>query len=372
MKTDSFKNFSYVAVARIGATALQAIFYLIFAALLEPAIYGEMNYIIAIAGTFSIVARFGLPYTVSIYRAKEDHIMSSQVNILALLTTSIAALVLIPINLFAAILSLAISFFVMNQHNLLGLKKYKKQFHLAILRGILLLVIPIIMYLSFEIPGILLGMAISNFIAGFPFLKYLNRKTDSFRQIKKNYKVLIHNFGVEASTNLPRMVDKLLIVPLLGFAFTGIYQFNMQILFALEMLPIALHSFLLPEESSGKIHKKIIYLGILISALLTVLTILIAPSLVSSLFPKYAEGIFSLQILVMSLIPLTISSIFYAKLQSKESTKIGYSAIIRISSLLGFIAFFGIEYGLVGLSIAVLLSIILNTVFLSILYYRMK
>jgi len=372
MKTDSFKNFSYVAAAKVVTTALQAIFYLMFAALLEPQIYGELNYLIAIAFTFSIVARFGLPYTVVVYRSKGEHILSNQANILVVLTTTIAALLLLPINIFAALLSLALSFFAMNQHNLLGLKKYKKQFRFETLKGILIIVIPILLYFPFEITGILLGMAISNFIASYPFLKHLSKKIDSFRQIKKNSKVLIHNFGVDVSTNLPRIVDKLLIVPLLGFTVTGIYQFNLQILFALEMLPIALHSFLLPEESSGRTHRKIIYLAISISVLLAVLMITVAPLLVETLFPKYSEGTFSLQILGFSIIPLTISAIFNAKLQSKESTKIGYSAIIRISSLLVLIAIFGSSFGLVGLSLAVLISIILNTVFLSFLYYRMK
>ena len=48
-----------------------------------------------------------------------------------------------------------------------------------------------------------------------------------------------------------------MIAPLLGFTSLGIYQFNIQILFGLELIPIAIHSFLLSEESSGKKHKKI-------------------------------------------------------------------------------------------------------------------
>jgi len=372
MKSDSFKNFSYVFAAKVVTTVIQSIFYLMFAALLEPNIYGELNYLIALAFTFSTVARFGLPYTVVVYRSKGEHILSNQANILVVLTTSIAAILLLPLNIFAALFSLAISFFVMNQHNLLGLKKYKKQFRLEVIRGIFILVLPILLYFPFEITGILLGMAISNFIASYPFLKHLSKRIDSFNQLKKNSKVLIHNFGMDASTNLPRIVDKLLIVPLLGFTVTGIYQFNLQILFAIEVLPIALHSFLLPEETSGRKHTKIIYLAISISVILSLLMITVAPFLVEIFFPKYSEGTYAIQILGLSIIPLTISAIFNAKLQSKESTKIGYSAIIRISSLLGFIAFFGSFYGLVGLSIAVLLSIILNTVFLSILYYRMK
>jgi len=75
--------------------------------------------------------------------------------------------------------------------------------------------------------------------------------------------------------------------------------------------------------------------------------------------------------MVLSIIPLTISSIFSAKLQAKESTKIGYSAIIRIGTLLALIAVLGTFYDLVGLSLAVLLSIVLNTIFLVFIYRKM-
>jgi len=213
-------------------------------------------------------------------------------------------------------------------------------------------------------------MAISNLIGSIPLFKMF--KIKSFFELKNHIKVLIHNFGVEAATSLPRMVDKLFIVPLYGFFVTGIYQFNMQILFALEILPISLHFFLLPEESSGATNRKLSYLVILGSALMAFTAIILAPFFVNEFFPKYSEGIFSLQILVLSIIPLSISSVFLAKLQAKESTRIGLAAPVRIVTLFALIALLGELYGLVGLSIAVLSSIITYTIFLYFLYHYSK
>jgi len=99
--------------------------------------------------------------------------------------------------------------------------------------------------------------------------------------------------------------------------------------------------------------------------------VILAPILVSELFPKFQEGIFSLQILVFSLFPLVASSIFSAKLQAKESIQIGYSAVVRIFSLLILILILGPTYGLVGLSMSVLLSSIIYAIFLFILHHRM-
>lgn len=367
-----FQNFSYVTGARVIGTGLQAIFYLIFASLLDPEIYGEMTYFIAIAGAVSVFARFGLPFTISVYQAKKEYVFSKQANSLAFLTTTAGALFLIPFNIYAAILSLGLSYFIMTQYNLIGLKKYKKQFWLTVTKNILIVVLPLGLYFVFEIPGVLIGMAAGNFVASLDFFKSIKRDVQSFSGLKKNYKVLIHNFGVDASTYLPRIADKLVIVPLFGFISAGLYQFNIQFLFALEMFAIAFHSFLLSEEASGKSQKKVIFIFIPLSVILVLIGIIFAPIFVEQFFPKYFEGVLSLQIMIVSFIPLSISAVFNAKLQAKQSTKVGFSAPVRIGSLLILLAILGTPYGLVGLAIAVFLSIVIYTIFLSIIYFMKR
>ena len=68
----------------------------------------------------------------------------------------------------------------------------------------------------------------------------------------------------------------------------------------------------------------------------------------------------------------TSNSILNSKLQAKESVKVGFGAIVKIGALLGLIAALGGPYGVVGLSIAVLVSQSLETVFLSVLYFKSK
>jgi len=371
-KTNSYRNFSYIAIARIVAAGLQALFYLIFAALLDPEQYGQMSYLIAIAGSFSVISRFGFPHTVLVYQAKDDAKTANQVNVLAILTTTVGALILLLINPIAAILSLSISFILMNQYNLLGLKKYKTHMLTDIVKSIILIILPLGLFFVLDIPGVLLGIAISNFLCCFHFFKKLSFKLQGFNHIRKNFKVLLHNFGVDSSTNLPRVADKLLIVPLLGFASTGIYQFNLQILFALEVLPIIMHGFLLSEESSEKNLRKFKLLLIIVSGAGVIAAIILSPIFVSEFFPKYSEGIFGLQIIVISLMPISISAMLTAKLQSKESTKVGYAAMTRIVSLLILLAVLGNFYGLVGLSMAVLLSTIIQSSFLAVLFLKSK
>jgi len=357
-----------VVSGRIISSALLAIFFLIFATILEPTEYGEMGYLIAIAGTFSIVSMFGLPQTVVVYLAKENKILAHQLNLLAVITASVASIMLLFLNVYAAVLCLGISFFMLYQHNLLGEKKYQRHLKSAIFRSSLTFVLPFPLYFVLGLPGILLGMAIGNIISSVWLVNSVSFKVKSFGLIKSNYKVLINNFGIDSSMNLVRGIDRLLVATLFGFLSTGIYIFNIQILFGLEIISRILYLFLLSEESSGKKHKKISYLVVLVSILIAIATIIFGPLVIEQFFPNYSDGIIGLQIIIISLIPLSISSIITAKMQAVESTKVGYSAIVSISSLLILLGFLGNEFGIVGLSLAVVISSILNTIFLYFLY----
>jgi len=340
----------------------------VLATVLDPEEYGWLGYLIALAVTASVVSRFGFPQSIVVYKAKGEEEISNQINLLAIISTSVASIILIFINEFSAFLCLAFSFFFLYQHNLLGLKKYKGYLKNSIIRNLVTYTIPFPLYFLWDIPGILIGMGIGNIIAGIGILNSINFKQKSFHILKKKYKVLINNFGVDASTNLVRSVDRLLIATVFGFGFSGVYILIMQILMGLEILPRVLYLFLLSEESRGKKHGKINKLVVLSSGLLTILVIFVSPTLIEAIFPNYTEGIIGLQILALSLIPTSISLIISAKLQAKESTKVGYSAIVRISSLLILIGILGNFYGVLGVSIAVVISTILNTVFLYFLY----
>ena len=364
MSLSNPSKFSFVMIGRAVSSGLQVLFYLIFAALLDPQSYGDLNYLIALTATFSIVFRFGLNHSVTVFQAKKNTSLTNSINILALITISTASIILLTFDIFAALLCFGMSLFTMNMHNLLGLKKYKKNMMLEIIRAILIISIPVGLFFILDITGILLGMAISYLLCSFNFLKTISFKQNFFEDIKNNFKVLLHNFGVEFSTYAPRFVDKLLILPILGSTTLGIYQLNIQILFALEILPIALHSFLLSEESNKNKHKKIISIVIFASIFIAILSAFIGPFFIDEFFPKYAEGKTSLQILVFSIIPLTISAIISAKLQASESTVVGYSGIVRVGSLLILIAILGNMFDLIGLAISVLLSTIFYSIFL--------
>jgi len=366
---DATKNFSHVGIGRASAIIFQTVFYLLFASILGPESYGELNVIIALAGTFAIVSRFGLNLSLQVYQAKKRSETTDQIKTLFVISTSVAALILLLIDVFAAVLCLGFSFFIMNQQNLLGLLQYKKFMINTILRNILFLIIPIILYFVLEIPGIVLGMAIASIIGSIPLFSQL--KLRSFSGLRNIYKVLIQNYILDLSL-LSYMLDKLIISYLFGLFIVGISQFNLQVLLALGVLPSVLGSYLISEESRGVTHNKISYLVILGSIVLSIVVIIMSPFFVNEFFPKYSDGIFSLQIIVLSIVPKTISTLFGAKLLARESTKVGYVSLIYLASFIVLISILGEFYGLEGLSIAVMFSSIISAIFNYIIYRKQK
>jgi len=368
--TDSIKNFSYVGIGRIITIVFQALFYLVIAALLDPEAYGELIVILALAGTFSIVSLFGLNISMQVFRAKENYEVTNQITTLFIILTTAAALILLTINQIAAFLCIATSFFAMTQSHLLGSKQYKKSAIYSIIKSGTFFVIPILLYFVFDINGIVFGMAISNFLGSIPFFKNLSFR--SLTGMKNYYKVLIHNFGVHAGISLPYTIDKLLIAPLFGFLIVGIYTFNLQVFIAISVLPGILSQYLISEESSGVRHRKLSLVVVLASFVLAVIVIILAPVLVPIFYPLYAEGIESLQIMVITIIPLSIEVIFRSRLLAQTSTRIGFTLFVRIGSMLILLVVLGEIYGLVGLSVAVLISQCANTLFLYILYRKSR
>lgn len=364
----SIKNFSYLGMGRIFSIAFQALFYLLLAAFIEPEIFGELHLILALAGTFSIFSLFGLKLSIQVSYAKKKFELADQITTLFVILTSVAALILILIEPIAALLCVSLSFFAMARASLLGLSEYKKYMYFSMLKSGTFFVIPFILYFTFDIPGIILGMAISNFIGSIPFFKRI--KITKIISLKNHYKVLLHNFGVNAGSQLPDVLDKLVIVVFFSFFVVGVYQFNLQVLIALSVLPGVLGQFLISEESKGIGHKKLSYLIVFASIILAIISIFLAPILVPIFYSNYTEGIEGLQIMVIAIIPRAINAIYGSKLIARESTVVGYTAIVRIGSLLILLSILGQLYGLVGLALAVLISISATTLFTYILFKR--
>ena len=369
---ESVQNLSILGSGQLVVILLHVVFYFGFAYLLGPEKYGNTIYLISIATIIPTFSRFGLSLSVITFVAKKEIELEKSVNLLAFVVALITSLILVLIDPFIALLAFSFSIVQMQIGNYLGQKKYKIVSMTIVGRSVIWIVIAISLYFVMEIPGILLGMAIGNFAFSYNYLKSLKLKEWSFNKLKSKFKIILQNFGVDVQQIIPNQIDKLVIVPLFGFQITGIFHFAIQVLIAIELLTLVLHRFLLAEQSSEKISKRFIYLSSLTTVVIILAGIYLAPIIIENLFSEYESSVSAVQMIVFGVIPLICIAILNAKLQVLESMLVGYGVIVRIGANLILIPILGGLMGIIGLVIANLVSLVLLTIYLVIIYIKLR
>ena len=166
-------------------------------------------------------------------------------------------------------------------------------------------------------------------------------------------------------------VDRLIIFPMLGFTLLGNYALGLQILAILTIIPANVFRYILPQDSSGTNTGKLRLKTILLSIGLAFLGIVIAPILIPNFFPKFTEATEVIQIISISIIPSTITSMYTSKLLGNEKSKIVlFGSIIFIGIQSIGIILLGQLLGINGAAIALVISSICQALFLISMSFR--
>lgn len=369
---ESIHNLSILGIGQIIVSILNVVFYFIFAYLLGPEKYGNFAYLISIATIVPTFTRFGLSQSIVIFSSKKEHSLEKSVNLLAFISAVITTAFLIFFDPFVAMLSFSFSIFMMQIGNYLGQRKYKQVTISQIGRSIIWITVAILLYYVMDLNGVLIGMIIGNLIFSINYLKTINFEKWNFSNLKNQSNTIVNSFGVDISQIAPNYIDKLVIAPFFGFQTTGIFHFAIQALIAIESFPIILHKFLLAEQFKENISKRFALLSSLFASIVILAGVYLSPYIIGNLFPEYIESIIAVQIIVFSIIPLLIISILNAKLQVLESKLVGLGVIVRIGTNLTLIPILGGLMGITGLVLSNLISIILLSIYLIIIYFKIK
>jgi len=369
---ESIKNLSILGSGQIILILTGVIFYFGFAYILGPEKYGTLAYLISIATVIPAISRFGFSLSIITFLSTKEYEVGKSVNLLVFVTSLITSSILALIDPFVALLSFSFSMFLMQIGNYLGQRKYKTVSLSTVGRSIIWIVASFSLYFVMGIPGILLGMTIGNFALSYNYLKSLKFKEWSFSKLKTKPKIILQNFGVDLQQTIPNYVDKLIIVPLFGFQTTGIFHFALQVLIALEYFTLIFHRFLLAEQSQEKISKRFFLLLVLFTSFIISIGFFVSPYIIEFLFPQYVESIFAVKVIVFGTIPLVFVSILTAKLQVMKSNLVGYSVLVRIGTNLTLIPLLGGLWGVIGLVIANLTSLVLLLLYLIIIYKKIR
>jgi len=358
------KEISILSSASLITNFIGGLFWMYMASLMGPEEYGQISYFISIALIVASISLFGAGNSLIVFVAKGEKIQS--LFFIITITTSIVGSIILFLmfeNFGMSIYAIGFVIFTLVISDLLGKKLYVNYAKYLILQRIIMVSIAIPFYFIFGTDGVLIGIALS--FLPFIFIIYRDfRQPINISFMKSKFKNLLNVYLMDIITLSRGSLDKLIIVPLLGFSLLGNYQLGLQFIVILNIIPMAIYQYVLTHDSSGSPTTKLKILAVSISGLLAIVGALLAPFVVPMLFLEFTESIQIVQILSFSLIPGTITMMYVSKFLGAEKPMylIVGSIIFLIVQMIGI---FGLKdtYGIYGVSFAMILAYLVEVLF---------
>lgn len=368
-----FRGLTTIGIGTIISNAISGIFWLYLARLVGTEQYGEISYFIALAGLSTIISLLGGGNALTVYTAKKIKIQPP-VYLIVIISSLIAAGILffVSSNVFASINVVGLCIFSLVGFELLGLKHYKKWATLQISQKIMMVVLSVMLYHEFGTNGVILGIGLSYFpMTILHVLKIFKNNKIDFNLIKPRIGFFVNSYAMDLSRSLGSSVDKIIVVPLLGFVMLGNYQLSLQILTILWIFPAILYQYILPLDATGISNKNLKILSIIVVSILAIVTIILAPIIIPILFEEFTESVQLIQILSISIIPNTINLIYVSKFLGQEKSKIVLiGSIIFVVVQISSIIILGTIMGINGVALSLFLAGVIEMIFMALMDKR--
>ena len=366
------KSISQIGAATAGGNAIAAFFWIYMADFMGQEDYGELGYLLSIAGIASTISILGGQWTMSVYTAKGIRIESS-LYFISIITSTISAAVLYFLfeNVGISVYVVGLVAFNLFIAEILGKKQYKKYSKIFFSQKIILITLAIILYYILGVEGVLLAYGISYLVFTSRIISTLKNRDFNFELLRKRFKFWMNNYVYELSSTARNQIDILLIGPLFGFALLGNYFLGLQVLSLFLILPLIIFRYTLPEDSSGSSTKQIKIMAIVASIGLALLGIFVAPEIIPLVLPEYTDVIDLIPLLSIAIIPRTITVMLLSGFLAKENNKyLVLGNVISISVIVLGILYFPQYFDVVGLAIAYVLGVTAQTIYLIVVHLR--
>lgn len=369
----AIKNILNLSSGDIIGSVFSMIFWFYIAREISPSSYGEIHFFIGIASLTSYITTIGTSNTITVFTSKNNFIIHT-LNSISLIFGGVGFVVLLLI--FQQIdIGFLIMAFIINFIGIgitLGKKNYNKYSKLIISQKGLMLLLGFVFYYIFGEKAIIYAIALS-YIPFLSIITEMSRLKIDLKQIKQNFKFIFENYSIQLLAGFGGQIDKLLVVPILGFAILGNYSLSLVIVNVLMILPNAVFKYLLPQEASGEVNNqlKVIIFGF--TTLISIIGVISTPYILPNLFPQFTEVVELIQIMIFAIIPQSISVMYEAKLLAREKSRVVLtSQLIGVISLILGMIILGLTIGVFGLAISFIISVILKTIFLIFIYTKNK
>ena len=363
---NKLKDLLSIGTLNISTAIIFALFWLYLASVLSKTEYGELGFLFSIANVGAEISLLGFRSVIVVYESKNEKVFSASFFVV-LISANITAVItfLLTGNFLVSFLIVGMVLFQIILSGLNSHQRYADFSRHKILRAVITVIFSIISYEYFGINGILLGYFISTLFIIKDLNSLLKNKKIEFSLLKPKISFMLHAYSMRLSEIFISWGDKLLIGSLFGFSVLGIYYFAVQYLFLLIAIPQSMSIYLIPQESRGTKNKTIKIFSVAISCLIAIVSVMmIIPYGINAFLPEYEESIIPMQILSFGIIPLSITSIKESEFFGKENSRVVLlGSILQSVFYLIFLILLGNEFGLIGISISYLVSVILRAIF---------
>ena len=366
------RSISQIGVATTAGNAIAAFFWIYMADLMGQEDYGELGYLLSIAAIASTISIVGGQWTMSVYTAKGVRIESS-LYFISIITSTVTAIVLYFLfeNVGMSVYVIGVVIFNLFVAEILGKKRYKTYSKIFFLQKIILVILAILLYYILGAEGVLLAYGISYLVFTSRIISTLRNHEFNFGLLRQRFKFWMFNYIIQLSNSARAQIDILLIGPLFGFALVGNYFLGLQVLGLFLILPLIIFKYTLPQDSSGSSTKQIKIIAVVTSIGFTLLGIFVAPEVIPLVLPEYADTVELIPLLSLAIIPRTVTTVLMSGFLGKEN-----NMHLLVGNLIAFsIVVLGILYlpeyfDIMGLAIAYVLSVTIQTIYLLIVYPR--
>ena len=371
-QSKGLRSISQIGAATAGGNAIVALFFIYLADLMGQEDYGELGYMLSIAAITSTISIVGGQWTMSVYTAKGVRIESS-LYFISIITSTITAIVLYFLfeNVGIGVYVIGVVIFNLFVAEILGKKRYKTYSKIFFLQKIILVTLAILLYYILGAEGVLLAYGISYLVFTSRIISTLRNHEFNFGLLRQRFKFWMFNYIIQLSNSARAQIDILLIGPLFGFTLVGNYFLGLQVVGLFLILPLIIFKYTLPQDSSGSSTKQIKIIAVVASIGFALLGIFVAPEVILFALPEYADTVELIPLLSLAIIPRTVTTMLMSEFLGKEN-----NMHLLVGNLIAFsIVVLGILYlpeyfDIVGLAIAYLLSVTIQTIYLLIIYLR--
>ena len=370
IKTTVVKDLGVLGSSNIIGAVITGGFWFYLASALGPEEFGEIQYYLGIVGIAYFVSLISTENTITVTTAKKIKIHST-LFLISFISGAISFIMILVIVQRFDVGALVFAYIVneMALSYIIGRKLYSEYSKNVLLQKILTVVFGLSFYYFFGVEGIIFGLALS--YSHFIIIIYKGFKDNkiNFSELKPHKDFIVSNYLANLVNGLRANLDKIIIVPLAGYAILGNYALALLAFTVLIMPSELVLKYIIPQDASGVTKTGLKKITVLFSIGIAAFGMIVLPILIEIFFPEYIESVEAIRIISISAIPTTIGYLLVSKFLSLEKSRFilfgrMISLSIFISSLFLLIPLLGIS----GIAISYVLSSTSQTTFFVIIY----